>query len=87
MEAEQIIAIVVALAGGLGLQQIWGLVKSKLDISAKKDEVTVEYERGRILELEKRNEELSIQITELSIKVAKLEERILYTAKTRVKGH
>ena len=38
MDDHSLIMVVSTLVGALGLKEIWGIVKQKIDINAKKDE-------------------------------------------------
>ena len=95
MEDHDLIVIVTALASALGLKEIWNIVKKKMDLSAKKDksnETTkdkltaqvIEELKNKIGELEKKTDDLIKENIELNIKLARMEERLMQSAKKRV---
>ena len=92
MQNETIISLVVGLIGALGLKEVWNIWKKKIEISNSFKSSIREDNKNRIGELEKKIEGLYKRIEELiedngklkSI-LARLEERILLTAKNRVK--
>jgi TolA-binding protein len=93
METETIISLVVGLVGALGLKEGWNIWKKKIDNSTQIKSEIREDNKQRIKELEDQVNELRERIEELLIKkadmkanVARLEERILLTAKNRVKN-
>lgn len=86
MDTEQIIGIVVALAGSLGLQQTWGLLKNKLDAKHKKEEKSTDYKERRISELELELKKANKTIIDLTLRLGKLEERVLHIARGRIKN-
>jgi predicted nuclease with TOPRIM domain len=87
------ISLVVGLVGALGLKEGWNIWKKKIDNSTQiKSEIRKD-NRQRIRELEdqvnelrERIEKLLIENADLKANVARLEERILLTAKNRVKN-
>ena len=94
MEDHDLIVIVTALASALGLKEIWNIVKKKMDLSAKKDksnETTkdkitaqvIEELKEKIGELERKIDELIKENIELSVKLARMEERLMQSAKKR----
>lgn len=94
METETIISLVVGLVGALGLKEGWNIWKKKIDNSTQIKSEIREDNKQRIKELEEqvnelrqRIEELLIQNADMKANVARLEERILLTAKNRVKSH
>ena len=85
--------MLVALISALGIKEIWNIWKKKLDLNAKKDErEDVAYTRQiEILATKIEQLELKIQVlieenTQLLVKVARMEERIINNAKKRVKS-
>lgn len=93
MEAQTIISLVVGLAGALGLKEGWNIWKKKIDNSTQIKSEIREDNRQRIKELEdqvnelrERIETLLIQNADMKAHVARLEERILLTAKNRIKS-
>ena len=94
METETIISLVVGLVGALGLKEGWNIWKNLVDNSTQIKSEIREDNKQRIKELEEqvnelrqRIEELLIQNADMKANVARLEERILLTAKNRVKSH
>jgi regulator of replication initiation timing len=88
---DGIFVAVAALAGGLGVKEIWGIVKQKIDINAKKDEREDDVYKERIdllvekiASLENKINELIEENIALKIKVAKMEERLILNAKKKV---
>lgn len=93
METETIISLIVGLVGSLGLKEVWNIWKKKVDNSTKiKSEIRND-NRQRIKELENQVNELRQRIEDLLIdnanikaNAARLEERVLLTAKNRIKN-
>ncbi len=92
METETIMSLLVALIGALGLKEGWNIWKKKIDNSASFKSSLREDNKKRITELENKVAELYKKIellmeenATLKANVARLEERILITAKKRVK--
>jgi hypothetical protein len=85
MEELPYIGILAAIASAFGVKELWAIWKQKIQIKADVKEAYRNEIQQRILECEKKVEMLVNENTELSIKVARLEERILLTAKNRVK--
>lgn len=92
MESESLLIVVSSLVGALGIKEIWQIVKQKIDINAKKEERVdgvfteqIEQLTKKIGELEAKIDELIKENMQLKVKVAKMEERILLTAKNRIK--
>lgn len=93
METETIIPMLVTLVGALGLKEGWNIWKKKIDRSAEANLNRRENSKDRINELEDRVDELYKKIenlmeenASLRANIARLEERILLTAKNRVKN-
>ncbi len=92
METETIMSLLVALIGALGLKEGWNIWKKKIDNSASFKSSLREDNKKRITELENKVAELYKKIellmeenATLKANVARLEERILITAKNRIK--
>tara|TARA_R100001463_G_scaffold108645_1_gene163168 strand:- start:450 stop:743 length:294 start_codon:yes stop_codon:yes gene_type:complete len=92
METETIVSLLVALVGALGLKEGWNIWKKKIDNSASFKSSLREDNKKRITELENKVAELYRKIellmeenATLKANIARLEERILITAKNRVK--
>lgn len=84
---ESVILIVSTLAGALGIKEIWSIVKKRMDQTHSITENSQSYKEKRIEELENDLKESQATILALTVRVSKLEERILHTAKNRVKPH
>ena len=93
MQNETIISLVVGLIGALGLKEVWNIWKKKIDNSTQiKSEIRKD-NKQRIRELEdqlnelrERIENLLLENADIKVNVARLEERILLTAKNRIKN-
>ncbi len=92
MDAETLIPMLVALVGALGLKEGWNIWKKKIDNSVSFKSSLREDNRKRITELEDKVAELYKKIeilleenAKLQANIARLEERILLTAKNRIK--
>ena len=92
MDKDNIIPMLVTLIGALGLKEGWNIWKKKIDKSAEAKLNRRENSKDRITELEARVDELYKKIEKLMeenaslrANIARLEERILLTAKNRVK--
>jgi predicted RNase H-like nuclease (RuvC/YqgF family) len=77
--------ILMALISALGVKEIWNIIKKKIDISAKKEDNQIERLTEKISSLEVKIDELIQENMNLKVKLAKMEERILLTAKNRIK--
>jgi len=93
MQNETIISLVVGLIGALGLKEVWNIWKKKIDNSTKIKSEIREDNKQRIKELEdqvnelrERIENLLLENADIKVNVARLEERILLTAKNRIKN-
>ena len=93
MQNETIISLVVGLIGALGLKEVWNIWKKKIDNSTKiKSEIRKDNKQrireleDQVNELRERIEKLLIENADMKAHVARLEERILLTAKNRVKS-
>ena len=94
MELETIIPLVVTLVGTLGVKEAWNIWNKKIESSNKIKSSIREDNKERITELEdkidvlhKKIESLLKENASLAASVARLEERVLLTAKNRVKSH
>jgi hypothetical protein len=91
MEDHSLIMIISTLVGALGIKEIWQLVKKRMDINAAKDERVdglsirvIEELKTKIGELELKIDDLIKENTHLRVKIAKMEERLIRNAKTKV---
>ena len=78
-------SLLIALISALGIKEIWNIIKQKIDIGAKKEDDQIERLTEKITSLELKIDELIQENLNLKVKVAKMEERILLTAKNRIK--
>jgi predicted nuclease with TOPRIM domain len=93
MQNETIISLVVGLIGALGLKEVWNIWKKKIDNSTQiKSEIRKDNKQrireleDQVNELRERIENLLLENADMKAHVARLEERILLTAKNRVKS-
>ena len=77
--------LLIALISALGVKEIWNIIKKKIDINAKKEDDHIVMLTQKITNLEIKIDELIKENMQLKVKVAKMEERILLTAKNRIK--
>ena len=91
MEDHSLLMAITALVGGLGLKQIWDIIKKKMDIKANKEARTdgfqiqvIEQLKEKIGDLEKKIDSLITENTHLREKLARMEERLLINAKKKV---
>ena len=91
MEDHSLIMIVSTLVGALGIKEIWNIIKKRMDISAAKEErvdglslKVIEELKDKISALELKIDVLITENTELRVKVAKMEERLIQNAKKSV---
>jgi len=91
MEDHSILMVVSTLIGALGIKEIWGIVKQKIDIGAKKDEreeslytKQIEILTNKITQLETKIELLIEENIQLRVKVVKMEARLINSAKKKV---
>ena len=85
MDSESLILIVSGLAGAFGIKEVWNIIKKKMDINHSVSSSHNSYKQKRIEELEDELKEANRTILELTVRVSKLEERMLHVAKNRVK--
>ena len=86
--------LLLALAGiisAFGVKEIWAIVQKRMDIGAKKDErednLYVEQIKNlteKIEQLETKIQKLIEENTQLLVKVARMEEKLITNAKRRV---
>ena len=83
--------LLIGLISALGLKEIWNIWKKKIDISAQKDEREDKVYLDQIGVLTNKIEQLEVKIqmlieenTQLLIKVARMEEKLIQNAKRRV---
>ena len=88
MEDHSLLMVVTSLVGALGLKSIWDIVKKRMDIKAAKQEridnlsiAVIEELKDKIVALELKIDELITENTALREKLARMEERILLSAK------
>lgn len=91
MDDHSLIMIISTLVGALGIKEIWGIVKQKIDINAKKDEREeniyvrqIDDLTSKIGQLEKKIEVLIEENIQLRVKVEKMQARLLMSAKKKV---
>ena len=85
MDSESLILIVSGLAGAFGIKEVWNIIKKKMDINHSVSSSHSSYKQKRIEELEDELKEANKTILDLTVRVSKLEERMLHVAKNRVK--
>lgn len=92
MEPSSIITILTALVAALGIKEIWNIWKKKIDNSHQKeiqekkslDKLSyqvIEELKIKIGELELKIDDLIIKNNQCAVKLARLEERIILSAK------
>ena len=93
MQNETIISLVVGLIGALGLKEVWNIWKKKIDNSTqikyeirKDNKQRIKELENQVNELRERIENLLLENADIKVNVARLEERILLTAKNRIKN-
>ena len=91
MDDHSIIMVISTLVGALGIKEIWGIIKQKIDIGAKKDEreeslytKQIEILTNKITQLETKIELLIEENIQLRVKVVKMEARLINSAKKKV---
>jgi len=84
--------ILIALISALGIKEIWNIIKKKMDQNEKKSErdgnislKVIEELKDKISGLEDKINKLIEENTDLKIKVARMEERLIRNAKNKVK--
>ena len=93
MDDHNLILAVAGVVSALGIKEIWQLFKQKIDINAKKEErqdnlqaKVIEELKNKIDGLERKIDELITENTHLRIKIAKMEERLIVSAKSRTQN-
>ena len=91
MNDHNILMLVSTLLGALGVKEIWAIIQKRMDIGAKKDEregnLYVEQIKNlteKIEQLETKIQKLIEENTQLLVKVARMEEKLITNAKRRV---
>lgn len=76
MDQDVILTLVTAVAGALGIKEVWNIWKKKIDIQAKKDLSTLQNQQqivtDVIYEQRKTMEEMTERIISLEDKIEKL---------------
>jgi prefoldin subunit 5 len=85
MDSDNLILIATGLAGAFGVKEIWAIIKKKMDMNHSISSSHSSYKQKRIEELEDELKKANQIILELTVRVSKLEERMLHVAKNRVK--
>ena len=85
MDNDSLVLLASGLAGAFGIKEVWNIIKKKMDINHSVSSSNSSYKQKRIEELEDELKEANQTILELTIRVSKLEERMLHVAKSRVK--
>ena len=92
MNDHSLIMGIAALVSAFGLKEIWAVIKKKIDVSAKKDEREDQVFINQIQALTDKINGLELKIqtlieenTQLLVKVARMEEKLILNAKNRVK--
>lgn len=93
MDDHSILMAVTALISAIGLKEVWSIWKKKMDIGVTKSErkfsvysQNIEALTNKITELEAKIEVLISENTQLLVKVARMEEKLILNAKRRVKS-
>lgn len=91
MDDHSLIMVISTLVGALGIKEVWGIVKQKIDIGAKKEEREESFYiqqinelTSKIGQLEKKIEVLIEENIQLRVKVEKMQNRLLLSAKKKV---
>ncbi len=76
MDQDVILTLVTAVAGALGIKEIWNIWKKKIDIQAKKDLSTLQNQQQIVTDVmqeqRKTMEEMTTRILSLEDKIEKL---------------
>ena len=90
MEDHSLLMVITSLVGALGLKSIWDIIKKKMDIAAAKEKrvdglslKVIEELKDKISELELKIDVLITENTQLRVKLAKMEERLILNAKSK----
>lgn len=88
MEDHSLLVALAGIVSALGLKEIWNIVKKRMDIKASKEEradglsiKVIEELKDKITALELKIDVLITENTELRVKIAKMEERLIQNAK------
>lgn len=91
MDDHSLIMVISTLVGALGIKEIWGIIKQKIDINAKKDEredsfyvQQISELSSKIGQLEKKIELLIEENIALKIKIERMQTRLVVSAKKKV---
>jgi len=85
MDSDSLILVVGGLAGAVGIKEVWSIIRKKMDMNHSVSSSQSNYKQKRIEELEDELKQANQAILQLTVKVSKLEERMLHVAKNRVK--
>ena len=92
MDDHSLIMGIAALISAFGAKEIWAVIKKKIDVSAQKDEREDQVFINQIQALTDKINGLELKIqtlieenTQLLVKVARMEEKLILNAKNRVK--
>lgn len=86
MDKDNLILLVSGLVGTLGVKEIWSIIKKNMDMKYSIKSKSNSYKEKRIQDLEEELKKSNELVIELTIRVSKLEERMLHVAKNRVKN-
>jgi|TARA_R100000655_G_scaffold24542_1_gene49700 uncharacterized membrane protein len=91
MEDHSLLVTLAGIVSALGLKEIWNIVKKRMDIKASKEErvdglslKVIQELKEKITALELKIDVLITENTELRVKIAKMEERLIQNAKKSV---
>lgn len=91
MDDHSLIMVISTLIGALGIKEVWGIIKQKIDIGAKKEEREESFYiqqinelTSKIGQLEKKIEVLIEENIQLRVKVEKMQNRLILSAKKKV---
>ena len=73
MDHDVILTIVTAIAGALGIKEIWNIWKKKIDIQAKKDLTTLRNQQQIVTDV---MQEQRKSMEEMTTRILSLEEKI-----------
>ena len=91
-----LLSIIAAIAGALGIKELWNIWKKKMDINAGKDSeelqlstkvffATISDLKDEIKALEVKIEQLIEENMQCAIKLARMEERLIANVSTKVR--
>lgn len=92
MEIELLIYCITAIVSALGIKEVWSIWKRKIELknqTLKKNEITkdqitskvIDELKNRIRSLESKIDDLLTMNKECAVKLARLEERVMFSAK------